>query len=84
MTAKTAEKLGRMRIKKIGGLAKVDVNLLVKTFGKGGNEIHLHATGIDHSPVLARTTDATDKIRSRHGSEIITFAALIKKDKDGK
>ena len=55
--AKTAEKLGGMRIKTIGDLAKVDINLLVKTFGKGGNEIHLHANGIDHFPVLARKTD---------------------------
>jgi DNA polymerase IV len=55
--AKTAEKLGGMKIKTIGDLAKVDVNLLAKTFGKGGNEIHLHAHGIDHSPVLARTVE---------------------------
>jgi DNA polymerase-4 len=27
---------------------------------------------------------AMDKIRTRHGSETITFAALIKKEKDGK
>ena len=26
---------------------------MVKTFGKGGNEIYLHANGIDNSPVVA-------------------------------
>ncbi len=55
--AKTAEKLGGMKIKTIGDLAKIDVNLLVKTLGKGGHEIHLRANGIDHSPVLARQID---------------------------
>ena len=55
--AKTAEKLSRMRIKTIGDLAGVDVNRLVKTFGKWGDEMHLHAKGIDYSQVLARTTD---------------------------
>ena len=55
--AKTAEKLNRMGIKTIGDLAKLDKNLIVKTFGKGGNEIHLRANGMDNSPVLARTTD---------------------------
>jgi DNA polymerase IV len=55
--AKTAEKLNLMRIKTIRDLAQFDVNLLVKAFGKGGNEIYQHANGIDHAPVLARTTD---------------------------
>ncbi len=54
---KTAEKLNRMGIKTIGELAKVDKNLIVKNFGKGGNEIYLHANGIDNSPVFARTDD---------------------------
>jgi DNA polymerase-4 len=51
---KTAEKLNRMGIQTIGELAGVDINLIAKTFGNGGNEIHLHANGIDTSPVLAR------------------------------
>jgi DNA polymerase-4 len=51
---KTAEKLNRMGIRTIGELARFDINLLVKTFGKGGNEIYQHANGIDNSPVLAR------------------------------
>ncbi len=55
--AKTAEKLNRMGIKTIGDLAKRDVALIVQSFGKGGNEIHLHANGIDNSPVLARMAD---------------------------
>ncbi|MDP2853388.1 MAG: DNA polymerase IV [Smithellaceae bacterium] len=55
--AKTAEKLNRMGIKTIGNLATFDVNLIIKTFGKGGNEVYLRANGIDHSPVLARTAD---------------------------
>jgi DNA polymerase-4 len=54
---KTAEKLNRMGIVTIGELARVDVNRLVKTFGKGGNEIHLHANGIDNSPVVAHMAD---------------------------
>jgi len=55
--AKTAEKLNRMGIKTIGDLAKSDVNLMVRTFGKGGSEIHLRANGMDDSPVLAREDD---------------------------
>jgi DNA polymerase-4 len=55
--AKTAERLNRIGIKTIGDLAKSDVHLIIKTFGKGGNEIHLHANGMDDSPVLAREDD---------------------------
>lgn len=55
--AKTTEKLNRMGIRTIGDLAKSDANLIIKTFGKGGNDIHLHANGIDNSPVLARLPD---------------------------
>jgi len=55
--AKTAEKLNRMGIKTIGDLARSDVNLIDRAFGKGGCEIHLHANGIDDSPVLAREDD---------------------------
>jgi DNA polymerase-4 len=54
---KTAEKLNRMGIQTIGELARSDINLIVKTFGKGGNEIYLHANGIDNSSVLARIAD---------------------------
>ena len=51
---KTAAKLNRMGIRTISELARFDINLIVKTFGKCGNEIHLHAHGIDNAPVLAR------------------------------
>ena len=59
---KTAEKLNRMGIQTIGELARFDTNLLVKTFGKGGNEIYLHAHGIDNSPVLVRMADDMQSI----------------------
>jgi DNA polymerase-4 len=59
---KTAEKLNRMGIQTIGELAKVDINLIVKTFGKSGNEIHLRANGIDNSPVAARMADEMKSI----------------------
>ena len=54
---KTAEKLNRMGIRTIGEIAKLDINLIVKAFGKGGKDIYLHARGIDNSPVLARNAD---------------------------
>jgi DNA polymerase-4 len=51
---KTAEKLNRMGIRTIGEIARLDINLIIKAFGKSGKEIYLHAKGIDSSPVLAR------------------------------
>jgi DNA polymerase-4 len=54
---KTAEKLNRMGIRTIGEIAKFDRKLIVKILGKSGNEIYLHANGIDDSPVLACKTD---------------------------
>jgi nucleotidyltransferase/DNA polymerase involved in DNA repair len=59
---KTAEKLNHMGIKTIGDLAKFDRNLIVKTFGKSGTEISLHANGIDNSPVLPRMVDDVKSI----------------------
>lgn len=59
---KTAEKLNRLGIKTIGELAKHDRDLIVKSFGKSGNEIHLRANGIDESPVLARAADDVQSI----------------------
>ena len=71
--AKTAEKLNRMGIKTIGNLAKSDVNIIIKTFGKGGNEIYQHANGIDNSPVLAHLDDDMKSIgRSKTLPEDIT------------
>ncbi len=49
--------LNRVGIKTIGDLARFDKNTIVKNFGKGGNEIHLRANGIDTSPVFARAAD---------------------------
>lgn len=51
---KTTEKLALMGIRSISELAKSESSNLVKVFGKYGNEIYLHANGIDNSPVLAR------------------------------
>jgi DNA polymerase-4 len=59
---KTAEKLIRMGIQTIGELARSDINLIAKTFGKWGNEMYLHANGIDDSPVLARMADDMQSI----------------------
>jgi DNA polymerase-4 len=59
---KTAEKLNRMGIRTIGELARLDVDLLVKTFGKGGNEIYVHANGIDSSPVVEHMADEMKSI----------------------
>jgi DNA polymerase IV len=59
---KTAEKLNRMGIQTIGELAKLDIDLIVKTFGKYGNEMYLHANGIDNSPVLVRMADDMQSI----------------------
>ena len=58
----TAEKLNRMGIQTIGELAKFDINLIIKAFGKYGNEMYLHANGIDNSPVLARMADDMQSI----------------------
>jgi DNA polymerase IV len=55
--AKTAEKLNHMGIKTIGELASSDVNAVIKALGKFGNEIYLHANGIDKSTVFARVDD---------------------------
>ena len=54
---KTAEKLSRMGIRTISELARFDINLIAKAFGKSGNEIYLRANGIDNSPVLPRKAD---------------------------
>ena len=59
---KTAEKLNHMGIHTIGELAKLDKNLVVKIFGKYGNEMYLHANGIDNAPVLARMPDDMQSI----------------------
>jgi len=60
--AKTSEKLNSMGIKTIGELAKSDVSTVIKALGKVGNEIYLHANGIDNSTVLARVDDDVKSI----------------------
>ncbi len=55
--SKTAEKLNRMGIRTVGELARSNTDLIMKTFGKGGHEIYLHANGIDNSPVVAHMAD---------------------------
>jgi DNA polymerase-4 len=78
---KTAEKLNRMGIQTIGDLAKVDRNRIVKTFGKGGNEISLHANGQDSAPVqphshgdmksIGRSTTLPEDITDIENAKII-------------
>jgi DNA polymerase-4 len=60
--SKTAEKLNHMGIRTIGELAKSDVNAVIKALGKVGNEVYLHANGIDNSTVLARVDDDVKSI----------------------
>ncbi|MFZ3115780.1 MAG: DNA polymerase IV [Syntrophales bacterium] len=50
---KNAERLNRMGIQTIGELAGFDERLIVKTFGKSGNDVYQHANGKDNSPVFA-------------------------------
>jgi DNA polymerase-4 len=59
---KTSEKLNHMGIRTIGELAKSDVNAVIKALGKVGNEVYLHANGIDNSTVLARVDDDVKSI----------------------
>jgi DNA polymerase IV len=49
---KSAEKLNHLGIRTIRDLAGFDINLIVKAFGKTGNEIYMHAHGIDNSPII--------------------------------
>jgi len=60
--AKTSEKLNHKGITTIGELAKSDVSTVVKALGKVGNEIYLHANGIDNSTVLACVDDDVKSI----------------------
>lgn len=48
---KTVPVLYNMRIKTIGDLAKSDMNLIIKRFGKFGKMMWEYANGIDDSPV---------------------------------
>ena len=48
---KSVPKLNNMNIKTIGDLARTDVKILIKKFGKYGNMIWEYANGIDNSEV---------------------------------
>ena len=48
---KTVPKLYNLRIKTIGDLAKADINMLIKKFGKHGRQMWEYANGIDNSEV---------------------------------
>jgi DNA polymerase-4 len=50
---KTSEKLNNLGIDTIGDLANFSPITVVKILGKFGDEIHMHANGIDNSPVVA-------------------------------
>lgn len=53
---KTGPKLNYMGIKTIGALAGYQKEHLIKTFGKAGINLHLHANGFDPTPLLPRTS----------------------------
>lgn len=59
---KTADRLGRMGIQTIGDLARIDVTFLVRTFGRWGEEMHLHANGIDSDVVMPHDRDEMKSI----------------------
>ncbi len=52
----TAQRLQDLGIETIGGIANAKVEFLTKHLGKSGIEIHLHANGIDTSPVAAHSS----------------------------
>lgn len=49
---KTVPRLLNMQIKTIGDLAKTDINVLIKRFGKHGKMLWEYANGIDNSEVI--------------------------------
>ena len=59
MVGKKSEyKLKEMRINTIGDLAKQDINIIIKKFGKLGLQIHNFANGIDDSEVMYKSQKA--------------------------
>jgi DNA polymerase-4 len=50
---KTAEALLKMGVRTIGDLANYDRDLLVRRFGKMGEQLYINANGLDTSPVAA-------------------------------
>lgn len=58
----TEQKLHKLRIYKVGDLARSDKALITKHFGKAGIEMHQHANGIDTSPVAVSTAHDSKSI----------------------
>ncbi len=76
---KTAQKLNLMGIETIGDLARADAGVLAKVLGKFGYEVHLHANGIDDSPVQIRAEDDMKSIsRETTLSENVTDSEKAK------
>lgn len=72
---KTATRLAELGITSIGELARYPVNELKSIFGKNGQELSVHAQGIDDRPVVT-----SHKIKSI--SQETTFARDISNDQE--
>ncbi|HDR7694186.1 Y-family DNA polymerase [Bacillus sp. CH_48] len=59
---KTEEKLNRKRIHSIGDLANYPLKYLKQSFGKIGEELHLHSYGIDFSRISEKYVPATTSV----------------------
>ncbi|MFA2561941.1 Y-family DNA polymerase [Bacillus cereus] len=59
---KTEEKLNRKGIYSIGDLANYPLKYLKQSFGKIGEELHLHSNGIDFSRISEKYVPATTSI----------------------
>ncbi|WP_410993569.1 DinB/UmuC family translesion DNA polymerase [Bacillus cereus] len=59
---KTEEKLNRKGIHSIGDLANYPLKYLKQSFGKIGEELHLHSNGIDFSRISEKYVPATTSI----------------------
>jgi DNA polymerase-4 len=77
----TENKLLQLAIYTIGDIAKSDINLLMKVFGKYGSELHSLANGVDTSKVepnpkvdnksISRSTTLSEDIRDLDSAETI-------------
>jgi len=67
----TEKKLSDLAIYTIGDIARCDANLLLSTFGKYGEELHMLANGIDNSPVVPG---------GRHDIKSISRSTTLAKD----
>ncbi len=57
----TAEKLSVYCVETINDLASFSKNMLIKLFGKVGNELWLNANGLNNSPVVPREPEMLDQ-----------------------